>query len=213
MLLLKKMTTNMSIENFTIPYQLKNEDNILFLSEIQPKKNEGYVYLNPQALISKYATDFKINIENQWVGQDPKLISGARGGHLILDRPPIDGSIPLDKIATDKSLDNYGKSYKTYSDIKAGHITYYVDKSIKDPFFDPIYTIPAHITGELYKDPMDSFKSQYERHFLNRDPINSVNCSYNGCLSWIQDSQEHREDIISKQMRKHNEQRWQNRWG
>lgn len=207
------MTTNMSIENCKIPYQLNNESRIMFLSDNQPKKNEGYVYLNPQALLNKYATDFKINSENQWVSQDPKLISGSRGDHLILDRPPIDGTIPLDQILTDKSLDNYGKSYKTYSDINAGHITYYIDNSIKDPFFKPIYSIPTHITGELYKDPMDSLKPQYERHFCFRDPINSQNCSYNGSLSWIQDSQEHREDLISKQMRKHNEQRWQNIWG
>jgi hypothetical protein len=202
----------MSIENCKIP---KSQDHILFLSENQPKKNEGYTYLNQQALLDKYSTEVKtINTENKWGSQDPRLISAARGNQvLMLDRQPIDGRIPLDRISTDKSLDNYGKSYKTYSDINAGHITYYVDNSIKDPFFEPIYTIPAHITGKLYKDPMDSFKPQYERHFLRKDPVNSANCSYNGCLSWMEDSQEHREDIMSKQMRKHNEQRWQNRWG
>jgi len=203
------MATNMSIENCKIP------NSVLFLSENQPKKNEGYTYLNQQALLDKYSTEFKnINSENKWVSQDPRLISAARGNQvLMLDRPPIDGRISLDSISTDKRLDNYGKSYRTYSDINAGHITYYVDNSIKDPFFEPIYTIPTHITGKLYKDPMDSFKPQYERQFSTKDPINSEKCLYNGCLSWMEDSQEHREDLMSKQMRKHNEQRWQNRWG
>ena len=206
------MTTNMSIENCKIPYQLNERERILFLSKNQPEKNKGYTVLNPNALLNKYATDFKF-INNQYVCQDPKLISNSRGDQVLtLDRPPIDGSIPLDQISSHKSLENYGKKYRTYSDINAGHITYYIDKSIQDPFFEPIFTIPANVTGELYKDPMDSFKPQYERHFLKKDPINSTSCSYNGCLSWIEDSQEHREDLISRQMRKHNEQRWESRW-
>ena len=61
---------------------------------------------------------------------------------------------------------------------------------------------------------MGSFKPQYERKLFikRRDPINSDKKKYEGELSWIQDSQEHREDILSLQMRKHNEQRWQSRF-
>jgi hypothetical protein len=41
------MATNMSIDNCKIP------NSVLFLSENQPKKNEGYTYLNQQALDRK----------------------------------------------------------------------------------------------------------------------------------------------------------------
>ena len=208
------MATNMSITNCEIPWQFEFGDRVIFRSDIEPKKEHGYTYLNPQALLSKYAVDFHTNKKNQWVSMDPKLISASHGGQsLTLDRPPIDGTIPLNSVYIDKNLDNYGKSYKSYSDINAGHITYYIDKSIRDPFFGPVYSNPSLTTGMLYRDPMGAFRPQYERYPIDTsDQINSKKCSYNGGLSWIEDSQEHREDIISKQMRKHNEQRWEPRW-
>lgn len=193
----------------------------MFRQDVQPKKNDGYVYLNPSAMQSKFALDFKPLINKhanscpkiQYVSPDPRLISASHGGQrLTLDNPPIDGKIYLEELSTNKSLDNYGKYYSTYSDINAGNITYYINNSMKDPLFKPIFSIPARLTGTLYKDPMGSFRIQYDRESLNYDPINSDNNYYNGGLSWLQDSQEYREDLISKQMNKRNEQQFEYRW-
>jgi hypothetical protein len=210
--------TNMSIKNCKIPRVFETHDTMLFRDDIEPKKEHGYIYLNPSALQSKYATDFFpvkcIGQSCQYRSNDPRLISSSRGGDILtLDSPPIDSKISLDKIYTDKNLNNYGKSYRTYSDINAGQITYYIDKSIKDPFFSPLFSTPISSQGILYRDPMGAFKAQYEREpLISNNPINTHKNYYKGGLSWIEDSQEHREDLLSKQMRKHNEQRWSPRW-
>ena len=199
------MTTNMQIRNL----------HDKFRTQIEPKNNNGFNILNPEAHMNKYANDFfPIDSGHQWGSYDPRLFSASHTQVLTFDRPPIDGRIPLEKIYTDNSLDEYGKNYRSYSDINAGQITYYIDKSIQDPFFNPIYTNKVLSSGELYRDPMGSLKPHYERHLLvPNDPINTPRSSYNGCLSWIEDSQEHREDLLSKQMRKNNQQRWEPRWG
>jgi len=210
--------TNMSIRNCEIPKGLFCGNSVYFRSDIKEKK-DNYVFLNQSK--TKYACDFNPVQEpqrrfpkGQWVSNDPRLISAAHSGQIMsLDCPPIDGRIPLDKVATDKSLDGYGKYYTTYSDINAGHITYYINNSISDPYFEPLFTSNARTTGKLYRDPMGAFKPQYEREpLIRKDPINSDKNVYEGGLSWLQDSQEHREDILASQMRKHNEQRWSCRW-
>ena len=53
---------------------------------------------------------------------------------------------------------------------------------------------------------MDAIKPQY-----SKVPINSKNTNYS-CLSWINDSTGHREDIMQRQQRKNNEQRYEPRW-
>ena len=209
------MTTNMSIKNGNIPKEFDFDDRLEFRKRNEPKKQNGISILNPQALKNKYANDFyPIDSGKRWGSRDPKLFSASHEQVLTLDRQPIDGRIPIDKIYTDISLDSYGKNYSTYSDINAGHITYYIDKSIEDPFFEPLYTNNILSVGEIYKDPMGGIKPQYKRRVLRQnDPINMDRSSYNGCLSWVEDTQEHREDLLSKQMSKYNQQRWEPRWG
>ena len=208
------MTTNMSIRNDNISKEFDFVDRLQFRECNEPKKKNGISILNPQALNNKYATDFyPIDSGKRWGSRDPKLFSASHEQVLTVDRPPIDGRIPLEQIYTDTSLDSYGKNYGTYSDINAGHITYYIDKSIEDPFFEPLYTNKIVSVGEIYKDPMGGIKPQYERRPLTQtDPINMDRSSYNGCLSWMEDTQEHREDLLSKQMSKYNQQRWEPRW-
>ena len=206
----------MSITNPDIPKEFDLIDRLQFRERNEPKKqNEINIsILNPQALNNKYANDFyPIDSGKRFGSRDPKLFSASHEQFLTLDQPPIDGRIPIEKIYTDTSLNGYGKNYSTYSDINAGHITYYIDKSIEDPFFEPLYTNKIVSSGELYKDPMGGIKPQYERRLITQnDPINMDRSSYNGCLSWIEDTQEHREDLLSKQMRKYNQQRWEPRW-
>jgi hypothetical protein len=219
----KGVPTNMSIRNCETPEMLECYDRKLFRSDIEPTNEpDSYAHINPQVVHNNYANDFKqINCSDnttcpsvQYASKDPRLISVAHSGQVLtLDRPPINGSVDLSKISTDTGLDGYGQKYNTYSDINAGDILYYINKSRKDPFYTPLFSTSANVYGTLYRDPMGVIRPQYEREPLKHsDPFNTTKESYDGCLSWIRDSQEHREDILSKNMRKYNEQRWEPRW-
>jgi hypothetical protein len=138
------------------------------------------------------------------------------GQVLTLDTPPFDSTVKLADIMTDKRLDEYGQGYRTYSDIDGGYMGYYIDKSIEDPFFGPNFMQPAYNNAVLYQDPMGNIKPQYYRK-----PVRNINVmdtkpvmvdAQNGCLSWIRDSVEQREDLMARQMAVRNQQRWEPRW-
>ena len=214
--------TNMSIRDCETPGMFECYDRKPFRFDIEPKNEHGYFNLNPGVISGKYADDFQqIDFpENtafpkvQYASKDPRLVSVAHGGQVLtLDRPPVDSTIDLAQVYTDTSLDRYGQGYRTYSDIDGGYIMYYIDKSRQDPFFTPLFSTSARAYGTLYRDPMGAYKPQYDREPLKcNDPLNTTKDYYEGGLSWIQDSQEHRQDILSKIMRKQNEQRWEPRW-
>ena len=91
---------------------------------------------------------------------------------------------------------------------------YYMSNDISNSLFSPVFATEVDVVGEVYKDPMGNMRPEYTRipkpvNFIQRDP-----CTSKGdfCLSWINDSQYHREDIISKQMSTRNEQRYETRW-
>lgn len=219
--------TNMSVRNcqFSPYYDCYNSN--IFRADIEPRNKKGYTILNPQLNISHTAPDFIPVVcpvssgcnntgsrkPSGFVSNDPRLVSVAHGGQVLtLDRPPTDSTVRLEDINTDDSLRKYGQCYKNYSDINAGQITYYIDKSIQDPFFEPVFSTPALAVGEVYKDPMGAFKPQYTRYIANpNEPCGKTDC-FPGCLSWIDDSTFHREDLMASQMRKHNEQRYEPRW-
>jgi hypothetical protein len=193
-----------------------------FRVDIEPKNEHGYVNINPLVMRGKYANDFQqIDCSRntacskvQYASKDPRLISVAHGGQVLtLDRPPADSTPSPAQVSTDISLDKYGQGYRTYSDIDGGHIMYYIDKSRQDPFYTPLFSTSARAYGTLYRDPMGVYKPQYDREPLKcNDPLNTTKDSYEGGLSWIQDSQEHRQDLLAKQLRKRNQERWEPRW-
>jgi hypothetical protein len=154
------------------------------------------------------------DVPNQFMTNDPRLYHGAHQRWLTLDRPPADSNKKLYEIPRDKTLDKYGQYYNTYSDINAGHIMYYVDKELEDPFFKPNYANTGDVNGVLYKDPMGAMKPQYSfKNLKDDDPIRSAERdNYDGGLSWMQDSTNYRQDLMSLQQRKHNEQNWQYRY-
>jgi hypothetical protein len=191
-----------------------------FKSKIEPSSDkEGFVNLNPQVFKDVYAKDFcstncpeNKGCEKVYVSTDPRLIDVPRSLVMTLDRPPIDSSMKLKDIYTDQTLRGYGQNYSTYSDVNAGQIMYYVG-SIEDAFFNPIFSNSATVEGTMYKDPMGAMKPQYNRKpLICRDPINTRNNNYLSGLSWLDDSQEFRENLMASQMRKRNEQRWEPRW-
>lgn len=218
--LVRDVPTNLSFKNCDTPKMFECYNQKPFSVDIQPKSDYGYINLNPTAMSNAYSKDFyRIECPNnacsevQYTNKDPRLISVAHGGQMLtLDRPPTDKTPKLSDISTDTDLNGYGQKYRTYSDIKGGNIIYYIDKSIQDPFFSPLFSAPARVYGTIYRDPMGSIKPQYYRDSLERDPINNNKDSYDCGLSWMRDSQEHRQDLLARQMYKRNQEKWESRW-
>ena len=212
--------TNMSVLNCDFP---KSYDK-LFRKDQEPRLQKGQITLNPEVVTQKYASDFqKVNCPNnkksgcpvtQYASMDPRLISSAHTGQVqTLDVPPITGTVNLSNLLYDPVLDNYGQGYKDYSDVNAGQIMYYIDKSQDDPYFHPNFVTSATATGVLYKDPMGAIKPRYNRKpLINNNPMGPERSNYEGCLSWMEDSLSHRQDLLSLQMRKRNQERYEPRW-
>ena len=216
--------TNMSVSNCDFSDYYKCYDKKLFGQNQEPSLKSGLDNINPQVLTQKFADDFqKIycpdnnNIScpsTQYASMDPRLISAEHSGQVLtFDRPPISSEVKLNNILDNKALDKYGQNYRNYSDINAGQIMYYIDKSLEDPYFPPNFITSATATGTLYKDPMGAMKPQYNRKpLLDDNPIGPERNNYEGCLSWMQDSLSHRQDLLSLQMRKGNQERYVPRW-
>jgi hypothetical protein len=137
-----------------------------------------------------------------------------RAQWITLDQAPINGAVPLWELATSQKLNDWGQYYSSYADINAGQIQYYVDQSQAEPFFTPVFANTTNQVGYLYQDPMGAIKPHY-----NRDPLECQNpigaptrSNWQGSLSFIEDTGNQREDIISLQMAKMNQQRYMPRY-
>lgn len=213
--------TNMSVPNCDFSsFDCVNE--IPFKSSIEPGLDKNlFQNLNPRVYTDAYAKDFsRVSCERDkgcktvYASSDPRLVSSSHNGQVLtLDRPPIDDSMQLKDICSDKNLNCYGQNYRNYFDVNAGQIMYYVDGSISDPFFTPVFSTQARVFSTVYKDPMGSLKPHYYREPLKcNNPLDTTHDTYVGGLSWMQDSDSFREDIMSKQMSRINQQRYEPRW-
>jgi hypothetical protein len=219
--------TNMSVRGCNFPefYECYNRN--IFKINIEPSKEElpnniknNYKIYNPNIFKNSSAPDFgKYTIYENGkprevaMSMDPRLVSAWRGLRYPLDQAPIDETVQLKNIYS-KDLNEYGKRYKDYSDINAGDITYYNNKSIEDAFFKPVFGEQAQTIGIMYKDPMGAMKPEYKRIPLKAtDPLTQNTCNYKPyCLSSIQDSQTFRESIMASQMAQQNQTKYTARW-
>ena len=223
--------TNFSVNSCRVPPVFTCYSRLELSSNVQPQNKQGWYQLNPEVYTSKVAEGFdrincgvcanvpdKYNNGTSYISIDPRLYSSTRADYLPLDRPPTDGKVHL-KDVYNKAYGNYGAEdnggFEQYTHIKDGDITYYIDKSIEDPFYHPVYSEPATATSILYQDPMSAMKPEYNRKALvnTENPTTTTPISYPYCLSSIQDTQSFREDLIALQQRKHNQEKWSARWG
>ena len=168
------------------------------------KDTETYTYLNergvkPSPFFAKTENgDYKSTVP------DDRLYDTSRNYNMTLDIPPIQVFYDLkhDNMAGKATLHNYGRKYKDYATVSGGQIQYYVDKDIADPFFAPVYGTPSRSTGYVWKDPMGETKVQFEKTFDNSRKTRI------GMLSAVEDTTKHRDDIMSRQQRTHNERRY-----
>ena len=214
--------TNMSVRdcNFSKYYDCQNTK--IFKNQIEPRNNDSFNFINPDVISQQYDKRYigvEPNITNSYdnvvyVSNDPRLVSNTHGGQILaLDKPPLNANITEKTVYTDPTLKEYGKKYKTYNDVKAGQILYYIDESIEDTLYNPIFINSANVDGIMYKDPMGSFKPQYLRTPIKKtNLLETKNDTNHGQLTWIRDSQETREDLIALQMSKMNQQKYSSRW-
>jgi len=213
--------TSLGIPSCTDDSSFVCSDSVSFGTIHQPyDKKPEYKYLNGTIAQTGFASDFRrVNCKSQgncpqvYVSTDPRLIDPRRASMIALDRPPYDSSVPMDQVYTDPTLQNYGAGYTDYSSIKTGHIQYYVDSELDGAYYNPNFPTTTSVKQVVYKDPMDVYKPHYYREPLTGNSHLNVNRkSWNGQLSSISDSQEQRQDIMSRQMAIMNQNRYQARY-
>jgi hypothetical protein len=216
--------TNMSVRNCNFSNYYDCVDRKLFKNQIEPRSNNNYTFINPDVMTQQYDKRYigvEPNITKSYdrtvyttKNYDGRLISPERGGEILaLDRPPISANIREKTIYTDPTMKEFGKKYGTYGDIKAGQILYYFDESIEDTLFNPLFVNNANVDGSLYKDPMGGMKPDYSRTPVKiPDLLETKHDNNHGELTWIRDSQESREDLLSLQMNRNNQRKYSSRW-
>lgn len=154
--------------------------------------------LNPQAIYEKQSKDFS-NSNNLFNSNDPRLNKfGFITHNLNLDSVPQTSYDMTSNVNTDNTLNNYGKNYKNYSDINAGNIVYYINNE-KTPNYLPKLHKHSKDIKNIYIDPMGGISLQ------NCNKLKPFSCEKRdkNCLSYIQDTNNHRLELlhnISKSM-------------
>ena len=216
--------SNLSVRGCSYSPYFSCYDRVELKREIQPKNEDGMTELNPQAYSDKLAEGFDAVRcsaicpvapcnDTIYISQDPRQYNAVRAEYTRLDTIPMDGNVRLNTIY-DEKYTNYGKAFNSYENINDGQVVYYVDKSIQDAFYKPVYSEPAEESTVLYKDPMGAMKPEHNRRALvnTQNPTVTTTRHYPYSLSFLQDTQSYREDLIALQQRKHNQEKWSARW-
>jgi hypothetical protein len=149
-----------------------------------------------------------------YASNDPKLCSsGHSGQRIVLDKPPTNGDLFTTKgldPSIEYSASSTGYSDNTYMNLKKGSITYYYDTQLSTPFIPQLFDLDHRIVKETYIDPMGVCKPHYIYipTTLGSPTASPPPCT-TGCPVWLRDSQLHREDLMSKQLAKTNQNNYE----
>lgn len=148
--------------------------------------------------------DYRLTKNNTYLyGSDGRMVD-ARGMRLELDQPAKVGAVNMDDVYKINNC-SYGGVYSSYGCINNGNIAYYVDESISQPFFDPVYTLSSTVSKNILLDPMDNPKPEYSK-YVNSTLKSVVNDQF------ARDQLSFREDLTSRQQNLYNRTSWTNRW-
>jgi hypothetical protein len=101
-------------------------------------------------------------------------------------------------------------NYQSLSDISAGDVQYYIDPTISQPFYSPVFATIYDKNAACFVDPMNNVRPQYQGSVGNVPrPTAPI---VTGLLSSQRDSLYHREDLMKLQQRKHMESDWSFFW-
>lgn len=213
--------SNLSFRGCATPSYFSVYNTALVQEDIEPSEKKGYNYLNKQVYSTKEEGGYtkipcQINstCKDTYISPDPRLYSSTRNDYIYLDTPPINSDVKLRNIYRDE-YNGYGQGPMPYETIRDGQIMYYIDKSIEDVFYKPVYSDPAIHEMILTQDPMGAIYPNHNRIPLmnTQNPTITTCNSYPYKLSFIQDSSFFRNDITALQQRKRNESKYSARWG
>jgi hypothetical protein len=204
-------------------------DILPFTQNTEPRKYPNnvytYSYLNEPAISNQYDPKFAkvstcacpserpCSVKEGYIMEDPRLL-GPTGEYTILDTPPLNGGVLMKDVYSEKMNKYHCGYYSDYSSIENGDIMYYTDSDVSDPFIKPVFSNSAEVTGYVYKTPMEGYRPYYYRQPLVSTNVIDTNAGahpYN--LTFMRDSEESREDIMSKQMDRMNRSKYTARWG
>jgi len=172
----------------------KTSDTIHFISQMGLYPMQDYKVV-----------DNPIGGKGYYYVQDGRVVDSARNIRMVLDKPAEVGAVDMDQVSTFDNR-NYGSVYKSYSDIKNGQISYYINNDVAQPFISPVYTLSSYVDKTIRIDPMDSPKPEYIK-----TPVSSTLYSVSKDQS-TRDQLSFREDLMSRQQNLYNRTSWTNRW-
>jgi hypothetical protein len=146
-----------------------------------------------------------------YASNDPKLCSaGHSGQRIVLDKPPANGDLftvdGLNPSIECSNLSSTGYKDSSYINLRDGSIQYYYDVDLATPFTPYLFDSKHRIIKETYTDPMGICKPHY--FFVETQKADTPE-SCLGCPTWLRDSQFHREDMLSRQLAKINQNSYQ----
>lgn len=134
---------------------------------------------------------------------DARVVDSFRGIRTVLDSPATVGwDKGMDATLSENNPSYKLGSYKNYNGMNNAQINYYVDKSISQPFYEPIYTLSSEVDKMVFVSPMDSVQPAY-----NKIPITSTLNSVSKD-SATRDQLSFRDDLISKQQSGYLKSKW-----
>lgn len=167
------------------------------------KNTPTYTYLNNIGI--EQSPYFEKTAEGKFTSKvaDGRLVDSGRNYNMQLGEKPhqVVYNMLKDNVSGNPALKNYGRNYSDYASINAGQIRYYVDKDLAEPFFNPVYGMQSKSVGLSYRDPMGNVSPIYNKEY-STDQIQDG-------LSSINDTTKFRDDIISRQQRIHNSQKYE----
>lgn len=169
----------------------------------------AYTILNKQILTTKLSSGYTQGPDGKYTSDDPRLFTASRNQKICLSNPPSETNINISDIYDIPCLSSYGKHYKKYSDIDGGDILYYVDKASQDPYRYPNYSHEMNASKTTYRDPMGAEKQYYTHSIDCMNPLKTKGRKYDGELSWIHDTQLHRQDMMAYQSRYMHKNSWE----
>lgn len=136
---------------------------------------------------------------------DARTKDAARGMDLVLDRPALVGWNKGIDATFAENHPAYRAFYKNYGEMNNGQINYYVDRSISEPFFAPVYTLSSFTDKVTRVTPMDAHWPEYYKYPTTLTH-NSVTRDQR-----TRDQLAFREDLMSRQQAGYNRTSWVNR--
>ena len=196
-----------NLSNLALPYGV-NQRITPLSNEYKPMNYEVQkdTFLNKLGLTPM--TDYHITKnedgkQTYFYGFDSRVVD-ARGMRMSLDQPAMVGAVDMDDVY---KFDNsgYGGVYQSYGAINNGHIAYYVDQSVSQPFYEPVYTLSSNVEKKVVMDPMTNPKPEYSK---------KVNSSLKSVVDdqYARDQLSIREELMSRQQNLYNRTSWTNRW-